>query len=275
VDDDLAAKQFDLLVLMTQLAVLRAERGFDSLQMRIRGIAAQLEALGNVPMVKAQLEFIAEVQTDDYWQDITAALLEHLRRRLRDLVKLIEPQERTIVYSDFEDEIGEALGVSFPHVGYGTDKSRFLLKARQFLTQHGDHLAIIKLRRNEQLTPLDLTELERIFVPEGIAGDEDLDRIRGEGGIGLFIRSLVGLEREAAKDALAGFMVGRTLTANQIEFIDLILNHLTEHGVMNPKRLYESPFTDLGDQGVAGIFSMEDARVLIDVLRDVGSRPAA
>jgi len=275
VDDDLAAKQFDLLVLMTQLAVLRAERGFDSLQMRIRGIAAQLEALGNVPMVKAQLEFIAEVQTDDYWQDITAALLEHLRRRLRDLVKLIEPQERTIVYSDFEDEIGEAVGVSFPHVGYGTDKFRFLLKARQFLAQHGDHLAIIKLRRNEQLTPLDLTELERIFVHEGIAGDDDLDRIRGEGGIGLFIRSLVGLEREAAKGALAGFMNGRTLTANQIEFIDLILNHLTEHGVMNPKRLYESPFTDLDDQGVAGVFSMEDARVLIDVLRDVGSRAAA
>ena len=275
VDDDLAAKQFDLLVLMTQLAVLRAERGFDSLQMRIRGIAAQLEALGNVPMVKAQLAFIAEVQTDDYWQDITAALLEHLRRRLRDLVKLIEPQERTIVYSDFEDEIGPAVAVSYPHVGYGTDKSRFLMKARQFLTQHGDHIAIIKLRRNEQLTPLDLTELERIFVHEGIAGDEDLDRIRGEGGIGLFIRSLVGLEREAAKGALAGFMHGRTLTANQIEFIDLILNHLTEHGVMNPKRLYESPFTDLDDQGVAGVFSMEDARVLIDVLRDVGSRAAA
>jgi type I restriction enzyme R subunit len=44
---------------------------------------------------------------------------------------------------------------------------------------------------------------------------------------------------------------------------------------MNPKRLYESPFTDLDDQGVAGVFSMEDARVLIDVLRDVGSRAAA
>ena len=38
--------------------------------------------------------------------------------------------------------------------------------------------------------------------------------------LGLFIRSLVGLEREAAKEALAGFMDGRTLTANQIEFIE-------------------------------------------------------
>jgi type I restriction enzyme, R subunit len=122
---------------------------------------------------------------------------------------------------------------------------------------------------------MDLTELERIFLDEGIAVDEDLERIRGEGGIGLFIRSLVSLEREAAKAALAGFMAGRPLTANQIEFINLILDHLTERGAMDPRRLYESPFTDFDDQGVAGVFSMEDARVLAQVLRDVGSRAAA
>lgn len=59
-------------------------------------------------------------------------------------------------------------------MGYGTDKSRFLLKVRHFLTQHLDHIAIQKLRRNEQLTPMDLTELERIFRDQGVASDEDL-----------------------------------------------------------------------------------------------------
>jgi hypothetical protein len=29
------------------------------------------------------------------------------------------------------------------------------------------------------------------------------------------------------------------------EFVDLIINHLTEHGVMDASRLYESPFTDI------------------------------
>lgn len=131
------------------------------------------------------------------------------------------------------------------------------------------------MRRNEQLTPTDLTELERIFQDEGVASVEDLDRIRGEGGIGRFIRSLVGLEREAAKEALAGFMAGRTLTANQIEFINLIVDHLTERGAMDPRRLYESPFTDIDDQGVSGVFSMDDAKVLVRLLQDVGDRAAA
>jgi type I restriction enzyme R subunit len=202
-------------------------------------------------------------------------MLEHLRRRLRDLAKLIEPEARKIVYSDFEDEIGKSVDVSYPHAGYGTDKARFLMKVRHFLTQHQDHITIQKLRRNEQLTPLDLTALERIFVDEGVASDEDLDRIRAEGGIGIFIRTLVGLERDAAKEALAGFLIGRTLTANQIEFVNLIVDHLTERGAMDPRRLYESPFTDLDDQGVGGIFSLEDAKVLVQVLRDVESRAAA
>lgn len=274
-DDDLAAKQFDYLVLLTQLAVLRADPSFTNLQARIMGIAAQLEELANIPMVAKELAFIAEVQTEEYWQDITLPMLEHLRRRLRNLVKLIEPEERKIVYSDFEDEIGAGVDIELPEIGTGTDKARFLLKVRQFLAQHEDHITIRKLRRNEQLTPQDLSELERIFQEQGIASEEDLKRIREEGGLGLFIRALVGLDREAAKEALGVFLDGRTLSANQIEFVNLVIDYLTERGVMDPRRLYESPFTDLDDQGVSGVFPLDDAKVLVQVLKDVQSRAAA
>jgi type I restriction enzyme R subunit len=202
-------------------------------------------------------------------------MLEHLRRRLRSLVKLIEPGERKTVYSDFEDEIGEAAEVYLTKTGNGTDKRRFLLKVRQFLQQHDDHISIHKLRRNRQLTPQDLAELERIFADEGIAGPEDLERIRNEGGIGLLIRSRSRPTSEAAKQALAGFIDGRELTANQIEFINLIIDHLTERGLMDPRRLYESPFTDFDDQGVTGVFSMEDAKLLMQALKQVEARAAA
>ena len=93
--------------------------------------------------------------------------------------------------------------------------------------------------------------------------------------LSVFIRSLVGLDREAAKGVLAEFMVGRTLTANQIEFIDLIIDHLTERGVMDPRRLYESPFTDLDDQGVSGIFPAADVQQLVQLLNEVKGMAAA
>ena len=43
----------------------------------------------------------------------------------------------------------------------------------------------------------------------------------------------------------AGFLTGKTLNASQIEFVNLIVDHLTEHGVMGAALLYESPFTDV------------------------------
>jgi type I restriction enzyme R subunit len=40
------------------------------------------------------------------------------------------------------------------------------------------------------LTSQDLAELERIFLDEGVGSADDLERVRKEGGLGLFIRSL-------------------------------------------------------------------------------------
>jgi hypothetical protein len=63
--------------------------------------------------------------------------------------------------------------------------------------------------------------------------------------------------------------------ANQIEFINLIIDHLTENGAMEPKRLYESPFTDLDDQGVGGLFPQADVLQIVSVLNDVKLKAAA
>ena len=100
-DDDLAAKQFDYLLLLAQLAVLRADPALVNHQARIMGIASQLEELANVPMVAAEMALILEMQTDEFWQDVNLPILENVRRRLRQLVKLIGPKDREIVCTEF------------------------------------------------------------------------------------------------------------------------------------------------------------------------------
>jgi len=64
-------------------------------------------------------------------------------------------------------------------------------------------------------------------------------------------------------------------SANQIEFINLIIDHLTEHGVMDPDRLYESPFTDINPQGPEGVFISEQVDNLVSLLREIRARAAA
>jgi type I restriction enzyme R subunit len=44
---------------------------------------------------------------------------------------------------------------------------------------------------------------------------------------------------------------------------------------MDPRLLYESPFTDLDPLGVAGVFGESDVIELIKILQDVQDRSAA
>ena len=273
-DDDLAAKQFDLVVYRAELALLRVDPSFSGLRSRITEVASLLDELPNVPMVAAEMALILEIQTDEFWQDITLPMLETVRRHLRALVKLIEHKKRPLVYSDFEDRTGVAADIIVPGIAVGTDMDAFRRKARQFLKPYENHIAVIKVRRNEPLTPTDLTELERIFVEAG-ADDATLGAIQADGGLSRFVRSLVGLDREAAKQAFSEFLVQRKLTADQNEFLNMIIDHLTARGVMDPRLLYEAPFTDFDSKGVEGVFQHPDVLRLVKILREVEPRTAA
>lgn len=272
-DDDIEARRFDLLVLQTQLALLRHEKRFEDLKKRIVATLALLEELDNIPMVAAEMDLILEAQTDTYWEDITAPILETLRRRLRLLVKLIDIKRRPFVFSDFEDEIGAGIEVSFLNVTPGTDMQRFIAKAAHYFRSHLDHIAVQKLRRNEPLTSTDLRELERLF--EQLGTEAEVAKVRDEqGGLGVLVRSLVGLDRDAARAAFNGFTSGRTLTSAQYDFIGMIVDHLTARGVVDPALLYESPFTDLNPSGVAGIFGDNDVAEIISILDEIKKRAA-
>lgn len=270
------AKRFDLLMLNLQLSLLRTEPAFERLAEQVKIIAGLLEEMSNIPAVREQMPLIQDVQTDEWWQDVTVPLLEVLRKRLRALVKLIEKKSRKPLFTDFKDEIGAETLVELPGFTASGDFERFRSKARAFLRDHQDHITIHKLRMNKVLTATDLEELERMLEQNGIGGREDIARAKKESqGLGLFVRSLVGLDREAAKEALAGFLTGKTLSANQIEFVNLIVNHLTEHGVMDAGLLYESPFTDISPQGPDGLFTSPQIDQLVALLDDVYAHAVA
>jgi type I restriction enzyme R subunit len=269
-DDDEAAKRFDLLLLRVQLALLTGDPGVERLRSQVQAVAAALLEQTAIPVIKAQELLLRDAAGDEWWVDVTLPMLELLRRRVRGLVALIEKSKRVVVYTDFRDELGEVAEVQLAGVVVANDFERFRAKARVYLREHEDHVAIQKLRRNRQLTPRDLDELERLLLEAGIADQQNLDRASHEAsGLGLFVRSLVGLDREAATAAFEDFLAGRVLTANQLHFVNLVIAGLTESGVLEPGRLYESPFTDVAPQGPDKMFPSADVESLLNILLEV------
>lgn len=269
-DDDEEAKRFDLLMLRTQLGSLRSDLGYARLREQVRTLADGLTELGSIPDVQKHMVLIEAVAGEEWWQDVTVPMLEQARRHLRGLIKLLEKIRRKVIYTDLEDHIGETTEIDLPLGGSAGDFERFRLKARVYLRAHENHITLHKLRRNQPLTVADLAELGRLLVESGTGTANDVQRAGEEAhGLGLFVRSLVGLDRDAATQALNGFVGGKTLTANQLEFVGLIVTHLTQRGVMEAALLYEPPFTNFAPQGPDGLFTSAQVDELFGVLEHV------
>jgi type I restriction enzyme R subunit len=270
-DDDEDAKRFDLILLRLQLARLDGDAVlFERLRKQVQDIASALLSQTAIPSVKAQEALLDELAGDEWWVDVTLPLLELARRRVRALVRFVDKRKRAIVYSNFADELGEGTIVDLPGITPGTNWERFRAKARAYLRDHEDHLALQRLRRNLQLTPDDLTALEAMLLESGAGTEADIVRAKEESqGLGLFVRSLVGLDREAVTAAFDRFLSDTTYTATQIRFLKLIVEHLTANGIMEVARLYESPFTDSAPQGPDMIFTEGQVDDIVGVLDEV------
>ncbi|MBS1720436.1 MAG: DEAD/DEAH box helicase family protein [Armatimonadetes bacterium] len=268
VSETVEAKQFDLLILRLQVATAEGKPAFTKLRQQVQEIAANLEESSTIPIIKEQLPLIEELQTDDWWEDVTLPMLEMVRLRLRGLVNLIVHRKGSPIFTDFRDEMGDEVEIELFAFAGDNSFERFREKARAFLRQHQDREAIQKLRLNQPLDRLDLVELEQVLKESGAGSLETLQQASAF-GLGLFVRSLVGLDRQAAKQAFNEFLSGETMSANQVEFVNLIIDYLTEHGTMEPGMLYESPFTDLSPLGPERLFGEERTQRIFGALQKI------
>jgi type I site-specific restriction endonuclease len=113
----------------------------------MQAIASALEEQEAIPAIKAQMVLIQAVAGDEWWEDVTIAMLEAARKKLRALVKLIEKGKKNIVFTDFEDELGAGTLIALPGISTGMNLAKFKDKARQFLRAHESHLSLQRLRR--------------------------------------------------------------------------------------------------------------------------------
>lgn len=263
---DELTRRFDLLALQLMLALVEgsAARRASYIE-RIRTLGAALQQKLAVPAVAAQRELLAQVQQPAYWQALTLPRLEDLRLRLRELTKFLDREQQPVVYTSFTDHIDDGLGVREPDItGWGSPAlESYHQRVSRYLLENQHHVTIARLRTNQPITTAELDALAHLVFDGQERGTAD-DLRQELGGalppLGTFVRSLLGLDVSSAKAAFAAFVNRYTLTADQIYFVNTLIDYLTHNGTVAPKMLFQSPFTERHTQGVQGVFR-EDAQI--------------
>ena len=181
-------------------------------------------------------------------------------------MKFLDFEERPLYYTTFTDEIDP--NVKEHQLVYGfNDLEVYKRKVEQYVKQHSTHLTIHKLRNNVQITKDELDSLENMLFEQGDIGTkEEFIKAFGEQPLGRFIRSIIGVDANAAKLAFGEILSGQTLNAQQIRFMDTIINFFTVKGIIEPSMLFEPPFTDINTSGIMGVFDERTSTKIISLI---------
>ena len=240
--DEASAVRFDALMYGIELAYLvgkKYPRARADLLRRVQAIAS----IANVPEIMAQSDLIDKILHTDYLDNAGINEFEHIRQNLRNLLKYVVVS--SVEYTtNFTDEI---LSIDWNESQLESDDLKnYKAKAEFYVRQHQDMPAIAKLKTNVPLNDEDVEQLERILWGE-IGSRKDYEAEYGEKPLGEFVREIVGLDMTAAKQAFAEFLDDVSLDADQIYFVNQIVEYIVRNGVMKDMSvLQEAPFTDRG-----------------------------
>lgn len=265
---DEAARRFDLLMINLMIARFEKLPGEEGLTHDLVNFATGLLKKTNIRAVSEKEEILRQLTEPEDVKNMDLPILETIRLDIRDLAIFADGSTGQIVYSDFEDVLEtDERSVAVSPSGYNSTEA-YRHKVEHFLNQHKAHITISKLRSNKPLTHDELNELERLIFEEGRLGTAEKFRetFGNSHPIQYFVRSIVGLEASAARQAFSEFLSAGTMTATQIRFIDIIIDHLTINGIIDKVMLVQAPFTDLNDKGIFGIFSDDQVGRIVSII---------
>lgn len=241
-NDNASAVRFDALLYGIELAYLAGKK-FSKAKNDLYKKVSAIAGVANIPEIMMQSQLIEKILHTDYIENADVNDFEHIRTQLRDLMKYI-PRTSIEYTTDFTDDI---LSVEWRQSELENDDLKnYKAKAEFYIRQHQGDKAIAKLKGNIPLDKNDIEELEKALWKE-IGTKEEYEAEYGKKPLGEFVRSIVGLDMSAAKEAFNIFLKDVNLDDRQIYFVNQIIEYIVRNGVMKDLSvLQESPFTDKG-----------------------------
>jgi type I restriction enzyme R subunit len=262
------ARRFDLMMLKMQIATLMMSNTQKKYENNLIDIAEGLSKKYSIPVVKRAQDTIESILSNDFFKGISQKKLDEIREELRDLIQYLDVVNKPKIYTDIQDsETTSKLTEPTFEVNYGLPYRK---RVESFLRENKHHITISKLVSNVPITAEELVALEQMLFDGDERGTKaNYIKEYGNQPLGVFIRSILGLDIKAAQEAFSEFLNNGSLRADQMVFIQNIITYLTKNGTIEPSMLFEPPFTDINDNGLNGVFADNEAYRIIRLVENV------
>lgn len=240
--DEASAVRFDALMYGIELAYLIGKNYGKARSDLLKKVSA-ISTVANIPEIMVQAELINQILHTDYLDCAGINEFEHIRENLRDLMKYL-PKKKVRYDTNFEDDI---LSIEWKESELENDDLKnYKAKAEYYVRQHQDDLVIAKLKKNKPMTQDDIKTLEKILWSD-LGTKDEYEAEFGDKPLGEFVREIVGLDMNAAKEAFSEYLNEANLDSRQIYFVNQIVEYIVHNGLLKDfSVLQEPPFTDRG-----------------------------
>ncbi|MFC6333317.1 DEAD/DEAH box helicase family protein [Paenibacillus septentrionalis] len=265
-DQDEYAKRFDNLMYGLMLSSLDTSKSSKKDKKRLIDMGQALQRKASVPQVKAKIETIRMIDTDEFWNEAGVLDFEKVRVELRGLIRLtLDEGGQRIIYTNLKDEVLEEQIGKEMEAAY--DFEDYKLKVNRYIEQNKDQIAIFKLRNNMELTKADYESLERVFTSE-LGTAEDYQREFQDTPFGLLVRKVAKLEMEAAMKVFSRFINDEALNQEQIVFVKKVVDYIVENGyIEKTAMLMSAPFDR--PKSFAKLFDGAKQKKLVELVNKV------
>lgn len=253
--DEASAVRFDALLYGIELAYLIGKKYGKARSDLLKKVSA-ISTVANIPEIMVQAELINQILHTDYLERAGINEFEHIRESLRDLMKYL-PKKKVRYDTNFEDDI---LSIEWKESELENDDLKnYKAKAEYYVRQHQDDLVIAKLKKNKPMSQDDIRTLEKILWSD-LGTKDEYEAEYGDKPLGEFVREIVGLDMNAAKEAFSEYLNEANLDSRQIYFVNQIVEYIVHNGLLKDfSVLQEPPFTDQGS--VVDIFTDLNVRM--------------
>ncbi|HYF69935.1 MAG TPA: DEAD/DEAH box helicase family protein [Ohtaekwangia sp.] len=260
-EPDQYAKRFDHFVHQMQISLLEENPDFENFRMKLVSTAFSLNKLFNVPEVQEKKSVIQKILKESFWQSPTINALEEVRSGIRNLIKHIDKNRRAIYHTNFTDRIDQEIEVVDPLGRYASNSGyNFEKRLESLLELKSNHLAVQKIRRGDTITNAELNALQEILL-EDVREDQKQGMKEYLTKLSLveFIKSTMGMDRNAVKGMFAEFERKHRLSDIQTRYLQAIVNSISINGIIDVSHIYDGPeFRRIHDGGIMAVFSEEE-----------------